>query len=323
LQNNENKRYIEEDEIDLKELIKTLWDKKLFIIIFTSVITVIAIIYSLSKTPIYETKALVEIGKYKNGNSSIDIDNASQLVEKLNVLFIDMYRNDKNREFKITSISIPKKQKTFLEIKSEAISNELAIKGINSVVSYIQKEHQNILDDVKKSRELEIKNLDAKIENIKNRDTAFLQEKIDLQEKNIKEYNEQLNSINKNLRDIENLNPSLAALKLMEKRDLSNFVLNLNLQLIDMKNKKDELQTMVINDLLEKRNSLESMLLPHNYKNTEIVGKIITNDYPVKPKKKLIVVVAFVTGFILSIFLVFFINFIKSFKEENQNDTPQ
>jgi uncharacterized protein involved in exopolysaccharide biosynthesis len=107
----------------------------------------------------------------------------------------------------------------------------------------------------------------------------------------------------------------------MEKRDLSNFVMDLNLQLVDLKNKKDELGTNMINSLLEKKNTLTTMLLPHNYKNTEIVGKIIINDYPVKPKKKLIVIFAFVTGFILSIFLVFFMNFIKSFKEEKEHDT--
>lgn len=37
----------------------------------------------------------------------------------------------------------------------------------------------------------------------------------------------------------------------------------------------------------------------------------MTNDFPAKPKKSLIVAVAFVTGFILSIFLVFLINFIR------------
>jgi uncharacterized protein involved in exopolysaccharide biosynthesis len=45
-----------------------------------------------------------------------------------------------------------------------------------------------------------------------------------------------------------------------------------------------------------------------NYKNSEIVGQVITNDYPTKPKKKIIVAVAFIAGFILSIFLVFIIN---------------
>ncbi|PUE67663.1 GNVR domain-containing protein [Arcobacter lacus] len=46
-------------------------------------------------------------------------------------------------------------------------------------------------------------------------------------------------------------------------------------------------------------------------RNSEVVGDYIVNDYPVKPKKSLILAVSFVTGFILSIFLVFILNFIR------------
>ena len=81
---------------------------------------------------------------------------------------------------------------------------------------------------------------------------------------------------------------------------------------------KDKLLNIDLKRLLESKDILEKSLLPHNYKNTEIVGNIMTNDYPTKPKKKLIVVVAFVTGFILSIFLVFFIEFIKNGKNEEE-----
>ena len=43
----------------------------------------------------------------------------------------------------------------------------------------------------------------------------------------------------------------------------------------------------------------------------------MTNDFPTKPKKILIVAVAFVTGFIISIFLVFFIQFIQGIRKES------
>lgn len=50
---------------------------------------------------------------------------------------------------------------------------------------------------------------------------------------------------------------------------------------------------------------------------TKQIGEIKISKEPInKPKKALIVTVAFVTGFILSIFLVFFMQFINSFKEE-------
>lgn len=83
---------------------------------------------------------------------------------------------------------------------------------------------------------------------------------------------------------------------------------------MDMRNKKDELETTSINQLLEKKQSVKSMMLPHNYKNSEVIGQVITNNYPIKPKKKLIVAVAFIAGFILSIFLVFIMN---AFRKED------
>ena len=41
----------------------------------------------------------------------------------------------------------------------------------------------------------------------------------------------------------------------------------------------------------------------------------MTNDFPAKPKKSLIIGVAFVTGFILSIFMVFFIQFFQNIRK--------
>jgi LPS O-antigen subunit length determinant protein (WzzB/FepE family) len=120
----------------------------------------------------------------------------------------------------------------------------------------------------------------------------------------------------KNIKKTQNKNPSLAALNLMQTRDLTDSISKLTLNLLDLKNQKENLITTKVNDLIERKNFIASMLLPYNYKNSHIVGSIITNNYPVKPKKKLIVVVAFVTGFILSVFLVFFMEFIQNVKKE-------
>ena len=272
-------------------------------------------------------RALVEIGSYKicnnnnsdnnNNNNKFILDNASQLTKKLNILYIDMLKNSKDRVSKIGSISVPKNQDNFIEIRSFSISNNLAVKEVQKIINYIQKEHQKILDDVKQRKELEIKNIETKISNIKDKEIVLLQNKIDIQENNLKDYKSQIELINKNLSKIQNTNPSLAALKLMEKRDLLTFIANLNMQFIDMKNKKDNLETTIINDLIEKKNLVQSMLLPHNYKNSEVVGEIITNDHPIKPKKILIVIVAFITGLILSIFLAFFFEFIENKEGDN------
>ena len=320
-QNMSEQNYYQEDKIDLKELFKILWSKKILIISLTSVITLLAGIYAFNKTPIYEATALVEIGNYKlhnNNHNKAILDSTADLSKKLNLLFIDMLKNEKDRKVEISSISVPKKSSNFIEIKAEAISNEIASREILRVVDYIKNKHQKILNDVKNRRELEIKNINTKIDNIKSKEIKLLSEKIDIQQANLNDYKLQLNTIGKNIKDIENSNPALTALKLMEKRDLSSFILELNLQLMDMRNQKDELETTSINQLLEKKQLVESMMLPHNYKNSEVIGRVITNDHPIKPKKKLVVAVAFIAGFILSIFLVFIMN---AFRKEDDKTT--
>ncbi|NOX16647.1 MAG: hypothetical protein GXP61_11620 [Epsilonproteobacteria bacterium] len=318
-------RTIEEDEIDLVELFRTLMKRKWFIFLFTSIITFVAVIYAFAKIPMYEATALVEIGNYKlynnnnnNNNNKVQLDDASQLSQKLNVLFIEMQKNQKNQKSEISSIKVLRNQKSFIQIKSLSISNSLATKEIKKVVNYIQNHHKKILEDVKKRREFEIKNIDIKISNIKNKEVKLINEKIDILENNLKKNKKQLIVMQNNIKKTQIKNPSLAALNLMQARDLTDSIAKLTMDLLDIKNKKENLISTDVNDLIEKKNLIASMLLPYNYKNSQIVGQIITNNYPVKPKKKLIVIVAFVTGLILSVFLVFFMEFIQNIKKENQ-----
>ena len=305
-------RYIQEDEIDLRELFKIIWDKKIFIILFTIVVTVLAGIYAYSKTPIYEAKALIEIGEYKINNTSKNfVDDSSNLEKKLSTLFVDMEKNLKDKTSQISNISIVKGLKNFLEIKSEATSNEDAKNEIIKVLNFVQNEHEKILDDVRKQKEMELRNIDLQISDIKLKSVALIDKKIENNIKNLKSLEEQLKLVDENLKKIDSLNPSLAALKLMEKRDIANDIRNINEQNFELENQRDELLTTSLYKLEESKQIAESLLLPHNYKNTQIVGEIITNDFPVKPKKSLIIAVAFVSGFIISIFLVFLFNFIK------------
>ena len=317
---------LEEDEIDLKELFKTIWAKKIFIVIFTLVVTILAGFYAYIKTPIYEAKALVEIGEYtldkKISNSDsvtiskFSIDDASVVTRKLTTLFIDMEKNLKDKTSQISNISVVKGLKNFLEIKSESTSNEEAKNEILKVLTFVQNEHEKILDDVKKQKEMELRNIDLQISDIKSKSVALIDKKIENNIKNLKSLEEQLKQVDENLKKIDSLNPSLAALKLMEKRDITNSINTITIQNFELESKKDELLTTNLYTLEESKKIIELSLLPHNYKNTQIIGEIMTNDFPTKPKKSLIVAVAFVTGLIISIFLVFFIQFIQGIRKE-------
>ena len=46
-------KYTEEDEINLRELWQVIWNKKLFIVMFTTMITIGSIIWAMTRTPIY------------------------------------------------------------------------------------------------------------------------------------------------------------------------------------------------------------------------------------------------------------------------------
>lgn len=68
--NETSKPILQEDEIDLRELFKTLWKKKVFIVLFTFSMTALAIIYALfqNPTPMYKGTVLVEIGEVQSEN---------------------------------------------------------------------------------------------------------------------------------------------------------------------------------------------------------------------------------------------------------------
>lgn len=311
----EEKVYVEE-EIDLRELFLIVARKKYLILGFTLLITLLAVIYVSIKTPIYEVKALLEIGNYK-AEQTIILDDANELSQKLSTIFINLKKNDTNKEFEITKISTLKGMKNFIEISSESASNDLGIKGLNEIIIYTKDIHSKLLKDVKEKNDLEVKNIDLMILNIQNDKIVNINKKIELYDQNIINLEEQMKSVIETLKNMNSLDYSVTALKLMEKRDISNEIITNKSNLYDLIEKKENLINIDLNKLSERKKLLETLSLPHNLKNTEVVGNILTDDNPIKPKKALIVVVAFVTGFILSIFLVFFMQFVNSMRKEN------
>ena len=316
----QNQKYLQDDEIDLKELFKTIWSYKKFILIFTFIVTVLSIIYVSLKTPVYEVTALVEVGSYKTeSGQDIIIDNADNLSKKLTTIFIDLRKNVENKDFEITKIVTVKGMKNFIEISSEASTNTQAIEGLNEVIEHIKSEHNKLLDDVKEKNEFDLKNISLLIKNIEEDRLVNIEKKIELYNQNIVSLEQQMTSVTETLKNINKLDPSISALKLMEKRDISNAIILNKSNLYDLIEEKENLINIEINKLLDRKKILETLSLPHNLKNSEVVGSILVNEHPIKPKKSLIVVVSFVTGFILSIFLVFFIEFIRTLKKEEIN----
>lgn len=76
-----------------------------------------------------------------------------------------------------------------------------------------------------------------------------------------------------------------------------------------------ELKTK-ITQLNEKIEILSFKRSEQNLSNMRLLGEYILNNNPIKPKKSLTITVSFISGFIVSIFLVFLLNFINNSKKE-------
>ncbi|MCF6173983.1 MAG: hypothetical protein L3J44_09435 [Campylobacteraceae bacterium] len=171
---------------------------------------------------------------------------------------------------------------------------------------------------MKEFREAKAKQIEAKILLLKTKITPTMQEKIVRYKKDIKIYETNFLEVQNNIKNIKKINPTLAAIQINEQRYLVDMLIKLKNSLEEFENQKNNIEVVQIENFEEELNTLKSLMKPHNYKNTEIIGNIMTNDYPVEPKKRLIVAIAFITGFILSIFLVFFLKFIKGVRLESE-----
>ena len=128
-----------EDEIDLRELIKTLWIYKYLILIFTSFITILSIIYVLQKnpTPIYKGSLYMEIGTIQDKNfQPVIIENAKDLAYILNL------------EFDVKAV-VPKEvsinkylQTKLIEISFENEDKNKIRKTLEKIKDYIVEKHK-------------------------------------------------------------------------------------------------------------------------------------------------------------------------------------
>lgn len=328
--NQQNIQRYTEDEIDLRALFRTLIKNKVKIIVITTIITIGAIVYAFVAPKVYEAKVILKIGEYKLANANananandntatkIVIADASELSKELEVLFIDILKNEKDREAKIEKIQLYKKQKNLLEILALGSSNKLTVDELYKVIKFVQIKHIKILDEIKENREAQVKQIIANLQLLNIKTLPSLEYKITRYKKDIQRYENNLLEIENNLKKIKNISPTLAAIQINKQTYISDILSRLKDSLEQFEKEKDDIEVVQIQNLKKELKNLKVLMKPYNYNNTEIVGNIITNDYAIKPKKKLIVIVAFVSGLILSIFLVFFMEFIKGFKEEEK-----
>ena len=374
----------DEDEIDLRELFRTIGKYKIFIIVFTLAVTLLAGAYAFLKQPVYEVRSNVRVGYIKDAKSGKKrlVDDIGTIVKTLKVVFrVDKEDKVKQEKFvsDVANIEASKKIKGFITIKTEGANNEVALTKNKEVVAYLQKMYEPKIKQYIVDKKAQIDELKNRINDIKNLNTESLKDQIEqkrgqikkLQDKlsfyenvkilvlrkkiafhkqKLKEYQASVDSlVRSGKKSKESTMQMIASIQMV---NYQNLILNSQNKIEDYQTeierirteniKAIELQIQQIQDSIKRlkykldvslKNQiqlikdkiavLEYDITKQNVQNSVVVGEYIVKDKPAKPKKKLIIVVAFVTGLVLSIFLVFFIEFIKGFKEEEEGAPNQ
>ena len=123
---------IAEDEIDLKELIKTLWNKRKFIVVFTLAATLCSLGYVVmtQPNPVYQGSVLVEIGETQSENfGSNPLDEVGNLVQVLSATL------------NVTASS-PRGASQIIELTKTGLQKQAIQRSLEEAVDYILTRHQ-------------------------------------------------------------------------------------------------------------------------------------------------------------------------------------
>ena len=275
-----------EDTIDLRELFQTLKRRKKMILLITLLVTLLAVIYAWTAKPVYEVKAMIEVGKLEAGTKNEQsLDNVADIKQKLEYIY--GVKSKKKRAYpKVKSIGVNKQAKAVFTVAVEGHSNKEAIGLIKKIIQKIEKTYHEKIDTY----------INTKKELI-----ALTKGDIATAKQNLKKIEETLDNYSQKIMNITAKDAALAGIY--------------TIQISQNQTRLQALQAR-ISALKANIYTRELSITPLRIKPTHIVGKVEVLNKPVKPKKVLIVVVAFITGFMFAVFLVFFLEFLRSFKEE-------
>ena len=305
---------IEEDEIDLRELFSTIWKHKIFIAIFVFIVTSLAIVYALSKPNEYKIYTLLAPQEQSKG---MNLGGLGALASMAGV----------NIGGGGSGVTPDQAFQTLLN-DYPFMKNFITKNGID----------KKLLDGDLEKDYIFAMNNDAVYKFFHNKDSEENEDKKPISFFNIYKTlkGSFLISTDKKtgLITISFTSPSREfALKSLNQflEDATKFLVDKNLKDLDSQIDKYQNELMKTDNLelkTELAKLISGLIKQKVYINTSkyYKVKVITDPYipdvkdKAKPKRALIVIVAFITSFILAIFLVFFIEFVRGSKEESNID---
>ncbi|WP_345975118.1 Wzz/FepE/Etk N-terminal domain-containing protein [Sulfurimonas sp. HSL3-7] len=274
--------YTPMEKIDLRELVLILKRRQILVMLITLIVTILAIVYVLIAKPVYEIRSIVEVSLIDNK----PVQSINDTKQKLDFTYeVDIKGKEVEMPL-VSEISIPKKTTSLLVIKTQGYSNEDAAGLMTKIVDEITTQENEKITIYKDTVKEKLTQVEEDIS--RNEKTA-----VELKGK-IADYESKFLNISKK-------DAALAGIYAIEIGKKQSELYSMNNRISALRSQKNDL-ALSISDL--------------RIQPTRVIGNFEVLDKPIKPKKALIIVVAFVTGLMLAVFLAFFLEFVQTPKEE-------
>jgi len=297
----------EEDTIELIDYLRVVWKWKWMIILVTLGCMITAGVISLKMPRIYEVSMIIEpvvIDIDSNGRP-IYFDSPLNIKSKIDSQAynrkISKTLNADPKELNLGFKTIQPRNSNTLKISLEANDTSRSIQALSTLFHELVKEYEHYVDSRKSEIDQEIAMNKRQI-NVSAGEKKYLEKEINTMEANTNRIIEERNMLIKK----GGKNPDKLSLLIYSNIIQQNMAHNndLNRQLgwimVKIERMKSEIETLKI-----EKESIE---------NIKLIQKPQSSLYPIKPKKKLNVMLAFVTGFFISIFLAFLLEYLQKMR---------
>ncbi len=326
---------MEEDTIELVDFLRVIWKRKRLIIVGTLACMVTAGVLSFLLPQVYRVYSVVEIGTVVRGDEVVPIEDPNDTKTKIKKAYSFKVMEElkiPEHEFPGLEVDNPKGTR-IIEISTEAKDINQALNVLEKANILILNDHKSLVAEAQTTLSNNIKTIVLKVNTLKSEKKA-LSQKLSLLKDNRKNIQEQIKNVEKRLEELlaekkklnlsANPNNTLSMLvfsseiqenqryynKLQDKLKFDIAILEVDNR-IELARKEEKLETWEL-----KKQNLQTRL--DNLKETTIIKKPNYLKIPVKPKKKLSVLIAGVVGLMMSLFLAFFIEYLEKVRKRGQ-----
>lgn len=230
--------YYPDDEISLIDLWQTLSRRKLTLISVFVLVVVVAGIYLLVSKPVYESQAILQIGKTYNLVMNKDSIDDGQLIENINILkqrLLAEY-SDVDKYIIKTIDANPEDTKGAIKVVVHAGSQDTAEESLEMIIRKLKLAHDA------RYRE--------KIDRLKQREMSLLSD--------IRGYRRQLEELDLLIKRMQGNDAGHLALQMVNRGNMRDTVVNLEKELAETQSKLDEsFKTHVVGELITKDNPVK------------------------------------------------------------------